>query len=57
MVGAYAGKGKSGGTYGALSCAVYNRDEDVFQTVCKLGTGFFDEQLENLPEKQKSREG
>lgn len=53
VVGAYAGKGKRGGTYGALLCAAYNHDEDVFHTVCKLGTGFSDEQLEHLPEKLK----
>jgi len=53
VVGAYSGKGKRGGTYGALLCAAYNHDEDTFQTVCKLGTGFSDEQLESLPEKLK----
>lgn len=51
VVGAYAGKGRRGGTYGALLCAAYDHDEDVFQTVCKLGTGFSDQQLEQLPEK------
>jgi len=51
VVGAYAGKGKRGGTYGALLCAAYNHVEDVFQTVCKLGTGFTDKQLEGLPAK------
>lgn len=51
VVGAYAGKGKRGGTYGALLCAAYNYDEDLFQTVCKLGTGFSDQQLEQLPKK------
>jgi DNA ligase-1 len=53
VVGAYAGKGKRGGTYGALLCATYNHNEDTFQTVCKLGTGFSDKHLESLPEKLK----
>ena len=53
VVGAYAGKGKRGGIYGSLLCAAYNHDEDIFQTVCKLGTGFSDKQLEHLPEKLK----
>jgi DNA ligase-1 len=53
VVGAYAGKGKRGGTYGALLCASYNHDKDVYQTACKLGSGFSDEQLENLPDKLK----
>lgn len=51
VVGAYAGRGKRGGTYGALLCAAYNHDEGIFQTVCKLGTGFSDKQLEELPRK------
>ena len=51
IIGAFAGRGRRSGTYGALLCAAYNSDEDVFQTVCKLGTGFSDEQLANLPKK------
>jgi DNA ligase-1 len=51
VVGAYAGKGKRGGTYGALLCVAYNNSEDVFQTVCKLGSGFSDKQLSSLPKK------
>ncbi len=53
VIGAYAGKGRRGGNYGALLCAAYNQDEDLFQTVRKLGTGFSDEELERLPEKLK----
>jgi DNA ligase-1 len=53
VVGAYAGKGKRAGTYGALLCASYNSEEDVFQTVCKLGSGFSDKQLSSLPKKLK----
>ncbi len=49
VVGAFAGKGKRKGTYGALLMAAYNPDEDRFETVCKLGSGFTDEQLANLP--------
>jgi DNA ligase-1 len=32
-------------------CAAYNNEEDVFQTLCKLGSGFSDKQLSSLPEK------
>lgn len=53
VVGAYAGKGKRGGAYGSLLCAAYNHDEDIFQTICKLGTGFSDKQLKRLPLKLK----
>ena len=51
IIGAFAGRGRRSGTYGALLCAAYNSDEDMFQTVCKLGTGFSDEQLTRLPQK------
>ena len=51
ILGAYAGRGRRSGTYGALLCAAYNYDEDTFETVCKLGTGFSDEQLADMPEK------
>ena len=45
IVGALAGRGRRAGWYGALLMAAYNPDEDVFETVCKLGTGFDDETL------------
>jgi len=48
-VGAFAGRGRRAGSYGALLMAVYNPEEDVFETLCKLGSGFTDEDLENLP--------
>ncbi len=49
IVGAFAGKGRRKGTYGALLMAAYNPDEDRFETVCKLGSGFTDDQLAALP--------
>ncbi|MHC1586405.1 MAG: ATP-dependent DNA ligase, partial [Candidatus Hecatellaceae archaeon] len=49
-VGAFKGRGKRAGTYGALLMAAYDKKEDVFRTVCKVGTGFTDEDLAKLPE-------
>jgi DNA ligase-1 len=49
IVGAFHGRGKRAGTYGALLLAVYNPDKDIFETVTKCGTGFTDEDLANLP--------
>jgi len=49
VVGAFHGRGKRAGTYGALLLAAYDREEDMFQTVTKCGTGFTDEDLEKLP--------
>ncbi len=48
VVGAFSGRGRRKGKYGALLMASYNSGKDVFETVCKLGTGFTDETLENL---------
>lgn len=49
VVGAFWGKGKRAGTYGALLMAAYSPEEDVFKTVCKMGSGFSDEELAELP--------
>ncbi|MEZ0394510.1 MAG: ATP-dependent DNA ligase [Desulfurococcaceae archaeon] len=48
VVGAFYGKGKRGGKIGTLLMAAYNPDNDTFETVCKVGTGFTDEDLEKM---------
>ncbi len=50
IVGAFSGKGKRAGGYGALLMATYNADEGHFETITKLGSGFDDEMLAALPE-------
>ncbi|TET28494.1 MAG: ATP-dependent DNA ligase [Candidatus Bathyarchaeum sp.] len=49
VVGAFHGRGKRAGTYGAFLLAAYDPDKDVFETVTKVGTGFTDADLEKLP--------
>src|SRR2546428_9562577 len=49
VVGAIDGRGRRGGSYGALLMAAYDDKDDNFKTVCKLGTGFSDEFLGDLP--------
>jgi len=49
VVGAFHGRGKRAGTYGALLLAAYNSNNDVFETLTKCGTGFTDEDLAELP--------
>ena len=49
VVGAFHGRGKRAGTYGALLLAAYNPSNDTFETVTKCGTGFSDEDLAKLP--------
>ena len=50
VVGAFAGRGKRKGVYGALLMATYDVQADRFQTVCKLGSGFDDANLASLLE-------
>lgn len=49
VVGAFHGRGKRAGTYGALLLATYDAETDTFETVTKCGTGFTDEDLAKLP--------
>ncbi len=49
VIGAFYGKGKRSGSYGSLLCASYNAEEDVFESVSKLGTGLTDKTLAELP--------
>jgi DNA ligase-1 len=51
IVGAYAGRGRRRGTYGAVLLAAYNPEEELYQTVGKCGTGFSDAELAALPER------
>jgi len=53
VVGAFHGRGRRGGGYGALLLAAYDENEDMFRTVCKCGSGFTDQDLEELPKKLK----
>ncbi len=50
VVGALAGRGRRAGTYGALLMAAYDDAEGCYDTVCKLGSGFKDEELLSLPQ-------
>ena len=48
VIGAFFGKGRRTGKYGTLLLATYNDEEDIFPSICKVGTGFTDESLDQL---------
>ena len=48
VVGAFYGRGRRTGKYGTLLLATYNITNDTFPTICKVGTGFTDDSLDQL---------
>lgn len=48
VLGAYFGKGKRTSVYGAFLLAAYDTDNEVFETVCNIGTGFSEAILDEL---------
>ncbi len=48
VIGGFFGKGRRTGSYGTLLLATYDEDEDTFPSICKVGTGFSDESLDQL---------
>jgi DNA ligase 1 len=48
VLGAYYGKGKRTSVYGAFLLAAYNPNDQVYETVCNIGTGFSEAILEEV---------
>jgi len=48
VIGAYFGRGRRTGLYGTLLLATYNPENDNLPSICKVGTGFTDESLDQL---------
>jgi len=56
VIGAFLGKGKRSKMYGSLLCAAYNKTKKRFESFCKLGSGFTDKVLGELPRKLRKYE-
>lgn len=48
VVGAFYGRGRRAGLFGTVLLAAYDPQNDVFKTVCKVGTGFTDQDLAEM---------
>ncbi|ELP90894.1 DNA ligase, putative [Entamoeba invadens IP1] len=54
-IGAWLGEGKRSGVYGAFLLACYNEDDDCYESVTKVGTGFSEDVLLEIYTRLKEK--
>lgn len=56
VVGGFHGRGRRAGRFGAYLLAVYNPGRDRFESFCRVGSGFDDAQLAEMPTRLRNLE-